>query len=93
MIERCSRCNRRLTGFVSTQLGIGPVCIAKSQRQKAEEANRAQADLFEGELATATLSSRVRSLLARLNALDERAQKLNDAEALSEHPTSDDLQS
>lgn len=72
-MDRCSRCHRRLTGLVSMQLGIGPVCIKKNHRHAEEEASRAQADLFAGELVVADLSTRVQALLARINALEAKA--------------------
>ena len=81
MIDRCTRCHRRLTGLFSTQIGIGPVCMRKAHQAQQKEASEAQADLFAGELVEATMSSRVQSLLARVHALDDRARKLIDVQA------------
>jgi len=75
-MDRCSRCKRRLTGIFSTQIGLGPVCLKKSHREQAaaelELARKAQHDLFPVEAAAATLTTRVQSLLARINALEAR---------------------
>ena len=78
MIDRCTRCRRRLTGLFSTQVGIGPVCMRKAHQAQQKEANEAQADLFAGELVTAAMSSRLQTLLARVHALDARARKFTD---------------
>lgn len=73
MIDHCIRCNRRLRGLLSTHIGMGPVCMRKSRRMQEElKASGAQPDLFAGELVAATLSTRVQSLLARINALEEQ---------------------
>lgn len=82
MIDRCTRCHRRLTGLFSTQVGMGPVCMRKIHRAKEEAvaASKAQGDLFSVDLAMATMSTRVQSLLARVQALEGR--KLNHADLL-----------
>lgn len=78
-MDRCARCNRRLTGLFSTQIGLGPVCLKKQHRAQAEaerdEARRAQTDLFAVELVEATYSNRVQTLLARIDALEARNPK------------------
>lgn len=74
MIDRCTRCSRRLTGLFSTQIGMGPVCMRKAHHalEAAVAASTAQGDLFAGELVTASLTNRVQSLLARLEALEAK---------------------
>ena len=74
MIDRCTRCHRRLSGLFSTQVGMGPVCMRKSHQSILDNASKSQADLFEGELKTAEFSNRVQSLLARVDALVARKQ-------------------
>lgn len=78
-MDRCSRCNRRLTGLFSTQIGLGPVCMKKTHREQEasalDEVRKAQADLFSVELVEATFSTRVQSLLARIDALEARNPK------------------
>lgn len=75
MIDKCTRCRRRLTGLFSTQIGMGPVCMRKSHRENvaADEARKAQPDLFQLELVEATYESRVQSLLARIEELTKRS--------------------
>lgn len=71
----CTRCGRRLTGFFSSHVGIGPSCARRIQRERSEAVEKAmgrQADLFEGELAVADLAERARALLARIGSFEAR---------------------
>lgn len=91
MKTACNRCGRRLSGFVSQHMGVGPVCLRKGHREAAEAeekaAREAQPDLFESEIKVAGVSKRMRELVERINALTDRAErKRRDVAAVPQEP-------